>query len=115
MNVKHIKCHVVESAVQSEGKSPYATFRDNLRKQMVLNRKSRRDVCNDLGIGYSTFTTWYNGKSYPRIGKIELLANYFGISKSELIADKPGNGFDSPKEDYRQKHRVSSWDGTGRR
>ena len=110
MKVNHIKCHVVESAVQPDRESLCATFRDNLRKQMFLNRKSRRDVCNDLGICYPTFTTWYNGIRYPRIGKIELLANYFGISKSELIEAKPVTGT------YRsgQKGNGKVWQGENR-
>ena len=28
---------------------------------------------------------WVNGKKFPRIDKIELLAQYFGIQKSDLI------------------------------
>ena len=31
---------------------------------------------------------WVKGKKYPRIDKIEILANYFGILKSDLIEDK---------------------------
>ena len=37
---------------------------------------------------HTTFTDWVNGKTYPRIDKIEMLANYFGIKKSDLIEDK---------------------------
>ena len=42
-----------------------------------------------MGFKYTTFTDWYNGNKYPRIDKIELLANYFGVLKSDLIEDKP--------------------------
>ena len=31
---------------------------------------------------------WYNGEFYPRIDKIQLLANYFCIQKSDLVEDK---------------------------
>ena len=31
---------------------------------------------------------WVNAKTYPRIDKIELMANFFGIDKSDLIEDK---------------------------
>lgn len=60
-------------------------FSRNLRYYMNKNNKDRNQVCKDLGIKYTTFTDWYNGKKYPRIDKIELLANYFGIQKSDLI------------------------------
>lgn len=35
-----------------------------------------------------TFSDWINAKTYPRIDKIELMANYFGIEKSDLVEDK---------------------------
>ena len=40
---------------------------------------------SDLGLKYTTFTDWVKGNTYPRIDKIELLANYFGVPKSELV------------------------------
>lgn len=58
---------------------------NNIKKYMNLNNKTRNDVCNDLGFKYTTFTDWVNAKTYPRIDKIEMLANYFGIEKSNLI------------------------------
>lgn len=63
-------------------------FSKNLKYYMELNGKSRYDVCKDLNFPYTTFAEWYNGKIYPRIDKIELLADYFNIMKSDLIEDK---------------------------
>ena len=63
-------------------------FAKNLKYYMELNNKSRVDVCSDLDIPYSTFTDWCNGNIYPRIDKIEMLANYFEIKKSDLVEDK---------------------------
>ena len=37
---------------------------------------------------YTTFTDWVKGNAYPRIDKIELMADYFGISKSDLVEEK---------------------------
>lgn len=62
-------------------------FSRNLRNYMQLNRKDRQQVCEDLKIKYTTFTDWYNGNKYPRIDKIEMLANYFGITKADLIEE----------------------------
>ena len=39
-------------------------------------------------MSYFTFCDWVNGKKYPRMDKIEILANYFGILKSDLIEEK---------------------------
>lgn len=60
-------------------------FSENLRYYMEKQNKDRNQVCNDLALKYTTFADWYNGNKYPRIDKIELLANYFGIQKSDLI------------------------------
>lgn len=56
---------------------------------MKENGKTRRDVCADLGFSYFTFSDWVNGKKYPRMDKVEMLAKYFGCLKSDLIEEKP--------------------------
>lgn len=63
-------------------------FAKNLNYYMTINKKNRTDVCRDLDIPYSTFTDWCNANIYPRIDKIELLANYFDIKKSDLVENK---------------------------
>lgn len=61
------------------------TMAENIKYYMSLNNKTRNEVCDALGFRYSTFSEWLNARKYPRIDKIELLANYFGISKSDLV------------------------------
>lgn len=63
-------------------------FALNLKRYMDLNGKSRKDVSEALGISYYTVTDWVKGKKYPRMDKVEMLAAYFGILKSDLIEDK---------------------------
>ena len=63
-------------------------FAKNLQRQMDLHGKSRRDVCQALGFSYYTYSDWVNGKKYPRMDKVEMLAEYFGILKSDLIEEK---------------------------
>ena len=60
----------------------------NILRYMDLRQKSRQDVCKDLGFSYSTFSEWVSGKKYPRIDKIEIMSNYFGCEKSDLIEEK---------------------------
>ncbi len=54
---------------------------------MELKGKDRNQICKDLGFKYTTFTDWINGNTYPRIDKIELMANYFGINKADLVEE----------------------------
>lgn len=66
-------------------------FAKNLKHYMDLNNKDRNAVCEVLDIPYTTLSDWLNAKKYPRIDKIELLANYFKIEKSNLIERKENN------------------------
>ena len=63
-------------------------FAKNLQYYMTINKKDRNDIARDLNLPYTTVTSWYNGEFYPRIDKIELLANYFCIKKSDLVENK---------------------------
>lgn len=63
-------------------------FSENLKYYMTLNNKDRSKLRDDLNLNYSTIRDWTNGRAYPRIDKVELLANYFGIQKSDLIEKK---------------------------
>lgn len=58
---------------------------DNLKRLMDSNGISRNRLCHDLGLKYSTVSEWLNATAYPRIDKIELLANYFHVQKSDLV------------------------------
>lgn len=63
-------------------------FASNLKRYMEISGKTRRDVSEALGVSYYTLTDWVNGKKYPRMDKVEKLANYFGVLKSDLIEEK---------------------------
>lgn len=62
-------------------------FHKKLNYYMHLNNKSQSDLVNDLGLSQSTVSNWCTGLKLPRMGKIQLLADYFGINKSDLIED----------------------------
>ena len=66
-------------------------FAANLRALMGKTGKSRKDVSESIGVSYFTFSDWCNGKKYPRIEKIEALAQYFDVSVSELVGDTNTN------------------------
>lgn len=60
----------------------------NLKKYISLTGKERSQIANDLDIPYSTLTDWINGNAYPRIDKVEMLANYFRVMKSDLVEEE---------------------------
>ena len=63
-------------------------FANNLSFYMNQKGIDRNTLCADLDLKYTTVRDWLKGITYPRIGKIELLANYFNINKSDLIENK---------------------------
>lgn len=60
----------------------------NLSHYIKRSGKTQREIADRLGVSPSTLNTWINGNKYPRIDKIEMLANMFGIMKSDLIEDR---------------------------
>ena len=74
--------------MEKDNKNIFAT---NLKRLMDINDKTRRDLSDALGISYFTITAWANGTKYPRMDKVEMLANYFGVLKSDLI--EPSDSF----------------------
>lgn len=64
-------------------------FSKNLNYYMELNKKTQTDLINDLGFDKSAVSTWCNGTRLPRMDKIEILAQYFKINRSDLIEEKP--------------------------
>lgn len=63
-------------------------FARNLIHYLNREQKSQIEVATDLNIKPSTFSSWCTGQKMPRMDKIELLAGYFGILKSDLIEDR---------------------------
>lgn len=60
----------------------------NIKFYMKRKGVTNQQLCDDLGFKYTTFMDWIKAVTYPRIGKIEAMADYFGILKSDLIEDK---------------------------
>lgn len=61
------------------------TFSENLKYYMHQANKLQIDIIRDLGFGSGIVSEWVSGKKYPRIDRIEILANYLHIQKSQLI------------------------------
>jgi transcriptional regulator with XRE-family HTH domain len=63
-------------------------FARNLKKYMDRAGKSQKEMAEVVGVSAATFSDYINAKKYPRIDKIDILADYFGILKSDLIEEK---------------------------
>lgn len=63
-------------------------FAENLNRLVNSRNLSQREIATRLNVSPQTFNTWIQGKAIPRMGKIQLLADYFKIEKSDLIEKK---------------------------
>ena len=63
-------------------------FSKNLTRIMREKNKTQTDLINDLKLNKSAVSTWVNGTRLPRMDKVDLLANYFQVNRSDLIEDK---------------------------
>ena len=66
---------------------PRVIFSNNLKRYLELTGKSQKEVANAIGVQPSTFCDWLNLRTYPRVDKVQALANYFGIKKSDLVEE----------------------------
>ena len=57
----------------------------NIKYYLKANDVTQTEMCNTLGFKMSTVSDWMHARTYPRIDKIEMMANYFGIEKSDLV------------------------------
>jgi repressor LexA len=62
-------------------------FSRNLKRYIDKSGRTQKEIAEEIGVGQSTFSDWVKGRIYPRMDKVEKLANYFGIQKSDLVED----------------------------
>ena len=63
------------------------TMAANLRRLLEPTGMSIKDFSKKLGFKYTTTLGWFNADRYPRIDKIEIIAHYFGVKKSDLVEE----------------------------
>lgn len=63
-------------------------FSKNINYYISQSGKQQKEIAKDLGYSPTTFNTWCVGKIIPSAGKVQKIADYFGIGKSDLLDDK---------------------------
>lgn len=66
-------------------------FSENLKRLMEEQNLTQIDVAKSIGVSPQTFNTWVRGIALPRMGKIQRLADYFMVDKSDLLEDAVNN------------------------
>ncbi len=58
---------------------------ENIKRYMKLHGLNIRQLSDKIETPYTTVADWVKGKTYPRIDKIEQMANLWQIEKSDLV------------------------------
>lgn len=65
-----------------------ATFSANLNHYLEVADMNIADLAAALSIPFSTVADWVHGRKYPRMDKVQAIADYFGILKSDLTEER---------------------------
>lgn len=60
---------------------------NNIKRHLAQRGLNIKDFSTEMDFKYTTVLDWVNAKTYPRIDKIELMARYFGVDKSDLVEE----------------------------
>lgn len=62
-------------------------FSKNLKYYLSKSNMTQTELAKLLNYPEMTVSNWINAKTYPRIDKIEKMANFFGVTKADLVED----------------------------
>ena len=62
-------------------------FSENLTKLQQRCGKTQMQLANSLDVSKSTVSSWCSGSKMPRMGKIDEIAAWLSVSRSELIEE----------------------------
>ena len=86
-------------------------FSRNLKNVMDSCGKTQKDIVDDLNFRQATVSDWLNGKKYPRMDKVEMLAKYFNVPITALIQKSNGIVLTAAEQQLVEKYRQLDDDG----
>lgn len=73
--------------MQNDNSINQSVFTRNFNRYLSNSGKKQVEVAKAVKVSTGTICDWKSGRSYPRMDKIQLLADFFGIQKSDLVED----------------------------
>ena len=74
--------------MENDSQKQKEIFAKNLQYWCEKKGITQVNIVEEFNLPASTVSDWFNGKKFPRIDKIQMLADYLGILKSDLIEEK---------------------------
>lgn len=63
-------------------------FARNFKLCLLNAGKTQSDIVQNIGVTSSTVSDWANAKKYPRVDKMQMIADYLGVLISDLREEK---------------------------
>lgn len=60
-------------------------FAENLKNYLAERKLTQKEVATEIKVSTGVFCDWVNARAYPRMDKLQKLADYFGVEKSDLV------------------------------
>jgi len=79
-------------------KSAREILSTNLQRLISARGIDQRELALKIGVSDSSVSQWISGEKYPRIDKIQLLADYFNVQRSDLTEEQDDN--EATKQPY---------------
>lgn len=83
-----------------------ATFAKNLNHYLQKAGMNTADLASALSVPFSTVADWVHGRRYPRMDKVQAMADYFGILKSDLTEEPRPLPPNATPIDFSKYHRI---------
>lgn len=64
-------------------------FVKNIQKFLEEKNYTQKELADFVGVSNTTVNNWVNGYSMPRMNKVDLICNFFNISRSDLLESNP--------------------------
>ena len=62
-------------------------FAKNLNYYIERSGRTQKEIAEAVGVTPAACNWWVKGQKYPRMDKVEMLANYFGCTLSDLVEE----------------------------
>ena len=72
-------------------KSQRQIFAENLKRLIERRKIDQKELARAIGVSDQSVSNWVRGDKYPRIDKVQLIADYFQVNKSDLLEERVSN------------------------
>ena len=82
------------------------TLGDRIRQLRENKEMTQLDLAKILKVSDKTVSTWENDLKIPRMGTIEKIADYFGVTKADIVDNENAQPTAEVGQPYNPSHRI---------